>query len=118
MRSPLVYQHQRGEIQHFGALDADAPEQKITTWERYAGWPDLPRRLPWQAYGQYADSATPVGDDMQVVLTPRNIGFWLPRVEAMTGNSITSGSALNNVDINQIVKAVIDALPVVDFRCP
>lgn len=124
MRTRLVDQQQRGEISPRDSRDADAPVMAPKSWEEHAGLQQLPRRLPWRAFGQFADDLHPVGDDRQVVLTPKNIRFWLPQLENGLSASYTSGQKIQQlaepepIDLFALAEAVYELLPKVEFECP
>jgi len=124
MRKKIVDQQLRGEIAPRDSKDADAQASQPKLWEEHAGLETLPRRLPWRAFGQFADDIHPVGDDAQVVLTPKNIRFWLPQLENALSASYTSGQQIQELkeekplDIELLAQLVFELLPKVEFECP
>lgn len=89
--------------------------ERSITWEDKIGMKVYPRRSPWRTVNEDTESSDPKVSDKQVPATTQNIQN-VTYVSSGGGVSSTSGGSSYSID--QIVAAVIAALPVVDFECP
>jgi len=112
-------QNQKRIMNRYAAdeMDPDFREniERSITWEDKVGMKVYPRRSPWRTANEDSDAADPKVSDKQVPATTQNIQN-ITYVSSGGGSSSTAGG--NSYSIDQIVQAVIAALPVVDFECP
>ena len=115
-------QQNEGSLMNRYALDGDPAQAQEGSWEALSGLPVLPRRSPWITQYEDVESDNPKVSNMQVPATSQNIAdlaYMFSRGTTTSAPASISESALiAAVTQPNVITAIVNALPVVEFSCP
>ena len=99
--------------------DEQKKMERGISWEDKVGIKVEPRRSPWRTANEDTESANPRVSESQVPATVQNASVIATSGGTGGGSASISNSALiAAITSPEVIQAILNALPVVEFECP
>lgn len=110
-------QQRRGTMINRYAYDQEEKLPVGISWEEYVNVPVVPRRSPWRTIGEDIEGINPTISDNKVAITPQNASIVPVTNTNQPVTSIDQSSLISSVTSQNVIAAIVNSLPVVEFEC-